>query len=340
MIVGRGARSTGWPGVHNLGPGALEDRPADDGRPVQPSFPRLVDRQHGIFTRDQALTACEPAEIRGYLRRGRWRRTPWRGIYVDGEQPDELPTLIRSAALALGGDLVACHTTAAAIWGFDIRDDAIARAGALHFLGPPDLDNKRLAGLQVHPSSLGSDDAVLRKGVWCTPPERTACDVVRLGAPIDALATLDLALRTRTCLLDRLVEASQRQRGLRGVVLLGKALPHADWRAESPMESRMRWRFIDGGLPPPALQIEVREGGRKHRIDTGWEEALVGAEFDGLEAHRTPRQMTDDRDRHNWLGERGWVLDHFTAVHVYRRHEEMVEMVGRKLRRRRLTIMV
>jgi hypothetical protein len=306
---------------------------------VQTSFARLVDRQHGIFTRDQALTACAPAEIRSHLRGRRWRRTPWRGIYVDGELPDDLPTLIRSASLALGGDLVACHTTAAALWGFDLRDAARARAGDLHFLGPPDLDNRRLSGLRVHPSSLGSDDAVLRDGVWCTPPDRTACDVVRLGAPIDALATLDLALRSGTCRPDRLVDAYQRQRGLRGVVLLGQTLPWADRRAESPMESRMRWRFIDGGLPPPELQIEVRNGGRKHRIDTGWEEDLVGAEFDGLEAHRTARQLTDDRDRHNWLGERGWVLDHFTAVHVYRRHEEMVGMVARRLRARRPTIM-
>jgi len=253
--------------------------------------------------------------------------------------PDDLPTLIRSAALASGGDLVACHSTAAALWGFDLRDAAAVRAGVLHFLGPPDIDNRRLSGLQVHPSSLGTDDAVLRDGVWCTPPERTACDVVRLGAPIDALATLDLALGTGTCRSDLLVEAYQRQRGLRGVVLLGNTLPWADRRAESPMESRMRWRFIDGGLPPPDLQIEVRDGGREHRIDTGWEEALVGAEFDGLEAHRTSRQLAADRDRHNWLGERGWVLDHFTAVHVYRRHGEMVEMVARQLRARRPTIM-
>jgi hypothetical protein len=239
----------------------------------------------------------------------------------------------------MGGDLVACHTTAAALWGFDLRATATARAGDLHFLGPACVDNKRLAGLRVHPSSLGTDDAVLLNGVWCTPPERTACDVVRLGTPIDALATLDLALRTRTCRPERLVEAYDRQRGLRGVVLLGETLPWADPRPESPMESRMRWRFLEAGLPAPSVQIEVSERERRHRIDTGWEEECVGAEFDGLEAHMTAKQLTADRDRHNWLGERGWVLDHFTAVHVYRRHLEMVAMVARKLQARRRVIM-
>jgi hypothetical protein len=306
---------------------------------VHPSFVRLVSRQHGVFTRAQALGACSGPEVRSHLRRGQWRRTPWRGVYVDAELPDELPLLIRAAALALGGDLVACHSTAAALWGFDLRDPAGARAGELHFLGPADLDNRALAGVRVHPSSLGTEDAVLRAGVWCTPPERTACDVVRLGAPVDALATLDAALRSETCRIDQLVAVRERQRGLRGVVLLGSVLPWADPRAESPMESRMRWRFLSAGLPAPDLQVEVRGDGRLHRLDTGWRDARVGAEFDGLEAHMTARQLAADRDRHNWLGERGWVLSHFTAVHVYRRHEEMVETVARQLRARCPTIM-
>jgi hypothetical protein len=150
---------------------------------------RVADAQGGVFTRDQALGACTPAEIRAHLRRGRWRATPWRGVYVDGDVPDELGALIRAASLWLGGDLVACHGTAALLWGFDLRADEAVRDGPLHSLGPADLDNRAPAGVCVHPSSLGTDDAVLHRGVWCTPPERTACDVVRLGAPIDALAT-------------------------------------------------------------------------------------------------------------------------------------------------------
>jgi hypothetical protein len=63
----------------------------------------------------------------------------------------------------------------------------------LHFLGPADLVNRRLPGIQVHPSSLGCDDAVRVEGIWCTPAARTACDVVRLTPPVDGLATLDAA---------------------------------------------------------------------------------------------------------------------------------------------------
>ena len=295
------------------------------------SFVRIVTRQGGVFTREQALEICSAAEVRSRLRRGVWRRTPWTGIYVDGELPDDVPMLVRAASAWLGGDLVACHSTAALLWGFDLRTPEAAAAGRLHFLGPADMDNRLLRRLQVHPSSLGTADAVLRAGVWCTPPARTACDVARLGLPIDALATLDAALRSRTCDREDLTAARVRQRGLRGVARLERLVPLADPRAESPIESRMRWRFLDARLPAPDLQVEVRDGVRWHRLDVGWREHRLGAEFDGLEAHMTRRQLQDDRDRHNWLTERRWTLLHFTAVDVYRRWEPMVAGVRRYL---------
>ncbi len=234
--------------------------------------------------------------MRRFLRRGTWRTTPWPGIHVDGAVEDGAAAVVRAASLWLGGDLVACHSTAALLWGFDVHADAPAPGRVLHFLGPPDLDNRRLRGLQVHPSSLGTDDAVLRRGVWCTPPARTACDVVRLGDPVDGLATLDAALRSGWCTREGLSQARARQRGLRGVVRLTGLVPLADAGAESPMESRMRWRLLVAGLPVPRVQVEIGDRGRRHRLDLGWEEHRVGAEFDGLEAHMTRSQLAADRD--------------------------------------------
>jgi hypothetical protein len=240
----------------------------------------------------------------------------------------------------LGGDLVACHSTAALLWGFDLRSPASAAAEPLHFLGPAGLNNRRVRQLQVHCSHLGTDAVVRHRGVWCTPPARTACDVVRLSPPIDGLATLDAALRSGTCTPQLLAAAAEQQEGLREVVRLRRLIPFADGRADSPMESRMRWRFIDGGLPAPDLQIEVGEGSRWHRMDTGWREYRLGAEFDGLEAHMTRQQLAADRDRHNWLTERRWRLLHFTAVDVYRRWQPMVETVRRQMAASTSTIMV
>ncbi|MGY1641547.1 type IV toxin-antitoxin system AbiEi family antitoxin domain-containing protein [Geodermatophilus sp. SYSU D00703] len=287
---------------------------------------RTIARQGGVFTTAQARDSHSPWEIRRLVESGRWRRTRWRGVLADGEFPDSPLLQVRAAALVVGPDLVACHSTAALLWGFDVLG-----ATSLHFLGPPGLANRRRPGIQVHPSSLGTDDAVLVDGVWCTPAARTACDVVRLTAPIDGLATLDAAVETAWCTRQDLVVEAQRQAGLREVVRLRALAPHADGRVDSPMESRMRWRFIDGGLPAPDVQMRIIAAGRSHYLDTGWREQRVGAEFDGQEAHLTSQQLRDDRRRHNWLTEQRWTLLHFTAADVYRQHERMLTTTARAL---------
>jgi len=287
---------------------------------------RTIARQGGVFTTAQARDRYSDWEIRRLVQSGRWRRTRWRGVLVDGELPDSPVLQVKAAALAVGPDLVACHATAAMLWGFDVLG-----ADTLHFLGPPELVNRRRPGIQVHPSSLGTDDAVLVDGVWCTPAARTACDVVRLSAPVDGLAVLDAALGTAWCTRQELAVAAERQAGLREVVRLRGLVPHADGRVESPMESRMRWRFVDGGLPAPEVQVRVIADGRSHHLDTGWTDRLVGAEFDGHVAHMTREQLRDDRRRHNWLTEQGWTLLHFTATDVYRDHVRMVATAARAL---------
>ena len=92
----------------------------------------------------------------------------------------------------------------------------------------------------------------------------------------------------------------------------------------------MRWRFLDGGLPPPSCRSGCGMPRRSGILDTGWPEHRVGAEFDGLEAHMTAEQLRDDRRRHNWLTDREWKLLHFTAVDVYRRPAEMIATTARR----------
>jgi hypothetical protein len=291
------------------------------------SLYRTIARQGGVFTTQQARDSHTDWEIRLLVRSGRWRRTRWRGVLVDAEVPDSPALQVRAAALVVGPDLVACASTAALLWGFDVLGPP-----TLHFLGPPSLANRRRPGIRVHPSVLGTDDAVLVDGVWCTPPARTACDVVRTTPPIDGLATLDAALATHECTRADLAAEVERQRGLREVVRLRHLVPYASGLAGSPMESRMRWRFVEGGLPAPDVQVRVLGDGRSWYLDTGWREQRVAAEFDGHAAHMTPEQLRDDRRRHNWLTEHRWTLLHVTASDVYRHHERLVATAARALR--------
>jgi very-short-patch-repair endonuclease len=134
------------------------------------------------------------------------------------------------------------------------------------------------------------------------------------------------------CTREQLLQECIAQRGLRGIRRVAELVRSADGRSESPMESRMRWRFLESDLPTPEVQLEVSRGPRRHRLDLGWRRYKVGAEFDGHEAHMTRQQLAADRDRHNFFTEQGWLLLHFTAADVYQRHEAMVRRVRRHLR--------
>ncbi|HEY4630613.1 MAG TPA: hypothetical protein VIG96_04855, partial [Blastococcus sp.] len=69
------------------------------------AFYRTIAQQGGAFTTRQALEHCTDAELRRLVRMGRWRRSPWRGVLVDGELPDSVPLQVRAAALVVGPDL-------------------------------------------------------------------------------------------------------------------------------------------------------------------------------------------------------------------------------------------
>jgi hypothetical protein len=84
-------------------------------------------------------------------------------------------------------------------------------------------------------------------------------------------------------------------------------LPLADGGAASPKETWLRLLLIDAGLPQPTTQIRVLDGQRLVRtLDMGWEECMVGAEYDG-DQHRTyrPQYATDVKVKRKLSG-LGW----------------------------------
>jgi very-short-patch-repair endonuclease len=105
---------------------------------------------------------------------------------------------------------------------------------------------------------------------------------------------------------------------------------------ESAGESWLRLRLVDGGLPPPTVQISLRshDGRERFRLDTGYEELRVAAEYDGEEYHcRTPQQARADEARRAQIyATFGWTVIGFTSANVLTAHpaaERVVaEMIG------------
>lgn len=118
-----------------------------------------------------------------------------------------------------------------------------------------------------------------------TNAARTAVDVARTLTRLDALATLDAALRAGVS-STALTAELEKQAGRRGRRQAAQLIGLADVRAESPMESRTRLRCIDAGLPPPEPQIEVQTRNGLRRIDLGWRRRRIGLEYDSTVWHR------------------------------------------------------
>jgi hypothetical protein len=251
----------------------------------------------------------------------------WQGIYCVGEPTEELR--LRGLDLSCGTKVAVCLSTAASVFGFDTEESA-----DLHVLNPPEHQLRPVDGLVVH--RRHGAPLVMVEGRRCTSPAWTAVELARSQRRPRALATLDAALRSRTCRRSELAHSAMEQHGRRGIVNVRALLLHADPRAESPMESEARLAMIDGGLPIPELQYEIVDGNRElRRVDFAWQDERLAVEYDGLDWHSAPDAMRRDRRRQSALQDVGWTVMPIVFEDVRHRPYEFVARIDRHLSRAR-----
>lgn len=243
---------------------------------------------------------------------------PWRGVYCVPNA--DLITRLSALQLAVRTPLVACHRTAAALHGFDVLDD-----GLLHVTTPDGRSVRGRAGVRLHQWVPRAATGTAR-GLAVTVAADTAVDVAATAAEIDILPVLDAALAH--CITgDELIEAVDRAKGRRGIAAVRRWSEFADGRAQSPMESRARYRLISGGLPAPDLQIQVGVPGGTRWIDMGWEEPKIGLEYDGEDFHSGDGRLARDRKRHNQLTRAGWTIVYATASDIWRHPDPLIDQL-------------
>ena len=265
--------------------------------------------------------------IRGQVRSGRWQRV-FRGVYAPGGVDLDPVLRSRAALLSTGGsELLVGLSTAAELYGFGVVSD-----GLTHLVGPPGADHSPQRGLRVH-AFTGLLTPTDVHGPPCVGADRCAIDLARSLPRLDAIAVLDAAVRSGRCTGASLAAELDRQAGRRGIIQARQLVDLVDGRAESPMESRLRLRVADGGLPTPEVQWSVSDGAReRYRLDLAWPARRVGAEYDGAPAHLEQSQLRHDRARHNWLTSvAGWRLLYFTAQDVYRHPTHLTALLSAEL---------
>jgi very-short-patch-repair endonuclease len=239
-----------------------------------------------------------------------------RGVYLSGvAEPDLLDRIHAAQAVCSPRTVVGFHS-AAALLGFGVVED-----DRVHVVVAPDEPFPQQPTIRVHRAALPVTP-VVRRGVACTSAARTAIDLARTVPRDLALATLDAALFSRTCTATTLAAEVARHRGLPGYVRAKSLVARADGLSQCTQESQLRLIIHDAGLVSFVPQVEIRHRGvKKYVLDLADVHRRVAAEYDGASHALRVRQ---DRERHNWLDERGWRMRYFTDIDLYQRPEKIV----------------
>jgi very-short-patch-repair endonuclease len=272
---------------------------------------RWAMERHGLITRAHALAIGGTHDLIALrLRSGRWERER-RGVYAVAGSPPSQRRSILGALLAIGGEAVASHLTAAHLWG-------------MAFPAPEQIEvtgrHARLAGVLTHQTqTLDHKDVSTLGAIPILSPARTivACSGRvpdwKLGEIVDD------ALRRGLVSLKALRECHGRVAtgpGRRHTVALREVLAErsAGYRpGDSPPEAELVRLLASVHLPAPVLGHGVRVGRWRYRLDIAWPEALVGLEYDGWDAHRTLSSFHGDRQRLRRLTMAGWTILPVTA---------------------------
>ncbi|MCV7411658.1 hypothetical protein AWC05_15915 [Mycobacterium florentinum] len=165
-------------------------------------------------------------------------------------------------------------------------------------------------GVRTYDMRLRPEEFGIVESVPVTTPQRTAFDIGRRKPLQIAIARLDALMQATGVKVHDVAEIADQHRGARGLRQLETALELVDAGSQSPKETWLRLLLIRAGLPRPTTQIPVMsaDGAHMYYLDMGWEDLMVGVEYDG-EQHRLDRwQYRKDIRRREALDRLGWII--------------------------------
>lgn len=257
----------------------------------------------------------ELVDIKRLCRSGRWQRL-YRGVYHVNADVAGSPSpraLTRAGFLSAGPHAVAVLDTAAAVHGIGglthDRTIHVSLAGAR--ARPQRIVD---GGLVLHQFVIEPEHIVTVDGVAVTSPTRTVADLILRLDRYTAVSVMDSARNRGVVGEDGLAQVLRLIAGRRGAVRARDWISEVDERAESPLETRVRLRCVDGKVGPDTLQHKVYDQrGRLLGVgDLAWLSARVMGEADGTAVHGQPDAVFRDRWRQNDLANAGWTVVRFT----------------------------
>jgi len=232
--------------------------------------------------------------------------------------------LISAWGRLLPPNAVFAGSTAAWLLGLDVEP---ARPVEVILPNPSAVHSR--VGLKVHRCQLQDFDVVEVRGLQSTSIQRTLLDLCCRQSDVEALVTIDMAVSGNLTTVPALVRYASDARGRPGVRRL-RSLAPLGAKAESPMETRLRWLLLRAGLPTPEVQTDLRDADGRliGRADLYYPAARLVVEYDGAN-HR--ERLVEDNRRQNLLMDAGYALLRFTAADINRQPEVVETLVRRAL---------
>ena len=245
------------------------------------------------------------------------------------------------------GDALTAGDRAYAAWLWSGRTATLVGHSAAALLGsrwiptdaPVELAHSRRgppSDIVVRSDELAAHDLRTIGGITCTTAARTAYDFGRRLPLETAVIRMDALLNATAATPQSVEDIARYRRGARGIRRLRTALDLVDAGAESPQETRLRLLLVQSGLPRPVTQIPVTnaQGRVVRRIDMGWLDWKVGAEYDGEQHFTNPDDYENDIVRLEFLASKGWAIVRVSATQLRHQRAEVVQRVRLALRQR------
>jgi hypothetical protein len=147
-------------------------------------------------------------------------------------------------------------------------------------------------------------------GLPCTPPRRTAADLLRWQPPFMGLAAMDAMTHRGLVTMEEVAATLEPLAGQRHVARARQLLAWCEPLTESFGESWLRLRLLEADFPRPEAQIWVadQDGVLAGRLDLGYRDKRVGIEYDGEEFHAGEAERRHDSVRRDRFATLSWTV--------------------------------
>jgi very-short-patch-repair endonuclease len=274
----------------------------------------------------------------GLVTKGQLRGPRYERLFPDTyvRRPDDgTPGLaLRSHAayryVERGGGVLSGYSAA------EVLRASCAPLGAPAEVTVPHLGQRPVPGLVVHRTQLAPGEITEVNGLRATSAVRTAYDLARRGDLVERVVAVDRLANVHGFNPDLLLNFLNHYPRFPGNDGIPDVLAHADRRAGSPTETRLRMLVLRAGLPRPEVQWVVQDEQTRTAVwlDLAWPEQMVAVEYEGAD-HTEPEQVLRDAARYTALVDKGWRIYRYTKREIRYRASLIIQQLTRALERTR-----